>query len=119
MAWLQRSGLNNDTYTIFTGVDDFSLLDVVNRYNGRSALTAWDDPKCNRIDGSEGAFFSIEALAARKPVYLFNGGMCRRLPLEFKEEVVVSGQGPKALVDNITHFKLRAQNSTLQTAIHM
>ncbi|XP_034244002.1 scavenger receptor class B member 1-like isoform X2 [Thrips palmi] len=84
-----RSGLSNDRYTVFTGKGNFSLLDVVSRFNGREALSVWESDDCNRIDGSEGAFFNLDALRDRRPVHVFNAGICRRLALEFKSETTV------------------------------
>lgn len=84
-----RAGQSNDTYTVWTGRGDVMRLDVVNRFNGRPALSAWEAADCNRIDGSEGAFFNLEALERRQPVFLFNAGICRRLELEFKGETTV------------------------------
>lgn len=85
----QRAGVSNDTYTVWTGRGDVEHLDVVSRFNGREELAAWEDDDCNRIDGSEGAFFNLDALLHRRPVHLFNAGICRRLALEFKEETLV------------------------------
>ncbi|KAK3931604.1 Scavenger receptor class B member 1 [Frankliniella fusca] len=84
-----RSGVSNDTYTVWTGRGDVSRLDVVSRFNGRPSLSAWESDDCNRIDGSEGAFFNLDALRDRRPVHLFNSGICRRLALEFKGETTV------------------------------
>ncbi|KAE8751623.1 hypothetical protein FOCC_FOCC001470 [Frankliniella occidentalis] len=84
-----RSGVSNDTYTVWTGRGDVSRLDVVTRFNGRAQLSAWESDDCNRIDGSEGAFFNLDALRDRRPVHLFNAGICRRLALEFKGETTV------------------------------
>ncbi|XP_054258356.1 lysosome membrane protein 2-like isoform X2 [Macrosteles quadrilineatus] len=82
-----RAAVTNDRLTITTGSNDLDEIGVVTAVNGRDKMTAWDDDECNRLDGSDGAFFPRHQINQTARLYLFHKDLCRKLPLEFQKEV--------------------------------
>lgn len=58
--------------------------------NGEDSLGVWSDPECNRIDGSDGAFFPRHTLNETATIYLFHKNMCRKVPFVYEKDVNVS-----------------------------
>ncbi|XP_034235123.1 lysosome membrane protein 2-like [Thrips palmi] len=110
-----RVGLSSNVYTVQTGQRDFRQQDRVTRLNGRAALAAWRDPECNSIDGSAGTFFPADVARRRGPLHLVNADVCRRIPLEFKEEVTVMDGIPALRYGPPDHFLDNAQDNPNNT----
>ncbi|XP_075217557.1 lysosome membrane protein 2-like isoform X2 [Lycorma delicatula] len=82
-----RAAVTDDTLTVKTGENDLEHIDVVTAVNGRPNLTIWFGDECNRIDGSDGAFFPRKDINHATTLYLFHQDICRRLPLVYDKDV--------------------------------
>lgn len=87
---LQRAAETKERITVRTGTNDLDRIGIVTGLNGESQMTVWDSPECNRIDGSDGAFFPRYLINKTNTLYLFHKDMCRKLPLVYQKEVDVS-----------------------------
>lgn len=83
----QRAAITDDTITVKTGTADLDEIGVVSMVNDMEELDSWPEPECNRIDGSDGAFFPRSTLNETATVYLFHKDMCRRMPFVYDKEV--------------------------------
>lgn len=86
----QRATETKERITIKTGAGDLENIGVVTAFNGQRNLKAWDHPECNRIDGSDGAFFPRHEINETSRLYLFHKDLCRKLPLVYQQQVDVS-----------------------------
>ncbi|KAF6208175.1 hypothetical protein GE061_016626 [Apolygus lucorum] len=82
-----RSAITDDTTTVRTGTNDVDRIGIVTEINGQTELEAWDSAECNRIDGSDGAFFPRRTINESATLYLFHKDMCRKMPFVFDKEV--------------------------------
>lgn len=71
-------------------VDDMSHWMDVQRVDGKSHLDYWASDKCNKVHGSDGGGFP-PGINRRETLYLFNGGLCRALPLSYQKDVEAYG----------------------------
>ncbi|KAJ9599080.1 hypothetical protein L9F63_010440, partial [Diploptera punctata] len=90
----QRNGVRKDRITIYTGVDNKDKFGIVSRWNGADRMHYWNGEECNRIDGTDGSFFPPHLVNRESRLYIYHHDMCRRLPLEYKEEVISTGGIP-------------------------
>lgn len=87
---LQRSGLSKERVTIGTGIPDLERLGEVSSYDGDTELQHWDTQLCNSITGSDGTVFPGNVVKNSNRVYIYVRNFCRRIPLDFNGEYVVS-----------------------------
>ncbi|XP_073977395.1 platelet glycoprotein 4-like isoform X2 [Rhodnius prolixus] len=83
----QRAASTDETTTVRTGTNDVGRIGIVTEINGLDKLDAWNDDECNRIDGSDGAFFPRHTINESATLYLFHKDMCRRVPFVYDKEV--------------------------------
>lgn len=88
--WSQRDGVGPE-YTINTGTEQYDQIDVVAKIEGKTDLGAWGDAECDRIDGHVGAIVAPAPFENKSRVQLYHSDLCRRLELDFKKELTVSG----------------------------
>lgn len=96
-------------------------MGVVTALNGEEMLTAWDNEQCNRLDGSDGAFFPRHHINPTSTLYLFHKDLCRKLPLVYEKEVDVSSNTLKTFsisLENIDTLSYHISNITLQNLIN-
>lgn len=62
---------------------------MVTQVDGETELRVWGEPECDRIDGSDGAFFPRHGVNRSATIYLFHRDLCRRMPFIFQKEVDV------------------------------
>ena len=86
----QRTGVKRDRITIYTGVGNAEKLGIVSRWNGQDRMDYWGGEECNRIDGTDGSFYPPHLVNRQSRLYIYHHDMCRRMPLEYKEDVIVS-----------------------------
>lgn len=86
---MQRAADTDDTITVLTGTNDVENIGIVSEINGEDSLYVWPEEECNRIDGSDGAFFPRHTLNNNVTLYLFHINMCRRIPFVYDKEVLV------------------------------
>lgn len=89
-----RDGVTRTTVTVETGAKDMDRLGLITRVGGRERLDAWGDTNCSRMDGSDGTMFPPKLVQNRSRLHIFNKDMCRRLPIEFRDEVEIRGDIP-------------------------
>ncbi|CAH1405820.1 unnamed protein product [Nezara viridula] len=87
----QRAADTDDTITVLTGTNDIENIGIVSEINGEDRLYVWPEEECNRIDGSDGAFFPRHTLNNNVTLYLFHNNMCRRMPFVYDKEVLFQG----------------------------
>jgi hypothetical protein len=75
---------------MYTGKENVQKLGVVSRYNGEERLHHWSGKECNRIDGTDGSLFPPHLVKRNSTIYVFSGDICRRFPLEYTEDIIVS-----------------------------
>lgn len=81
-----RSAITDETVTVRTGTNDVDRIGIVTEMDGRPSLDAWDAEECNRIDGSDGAFFPRRSINESATLYLFHRSMCRKMPFIYEQE---------------------------------
>lgn len=52
-SWLYgKNNTDDGLFTVFTGVDDPTLTDIINKLNGQDRLSFWNGDTCNMINGT-------------------------------------------------------------------
>ncbi|XP_073977364.1 scavenger receptor class B member 1-like isoform X2 [Rhodnius prolixus] len=87
-----RIGLLPDEITIGTGVPDLGKRGIIQKYNGKETMEAWEGDECNNITSSDGILLPAETVRSGKTLYFFRRDFCRRLPLDF-EKYTMMAQG--------------------------
>ncbi|RZF44776.1 hypothetical protein LSTR_LSTR000728 [Laodelphax striatellus] len=105
-----RAAETNNTITVQTGQHDLEHIDIVQAFNNKTVLDVWSGKECNRIDGSDGAFFSRKDLEERNTLYIFHEDVCRRLPLVFEKYVDFQG-GVKAMRYHLSPTAYNTENT--------
>ncbi|XP_026087128.1 platelet glycoprotein 4 [Carassius auratus] len=84
----------NDTidgpYTVFTGKDDINNVATIERWAGETSLSYWNDPYCNKINGTDGSSFH-PFLNKKEPLFFFSSDICRSVSAEYEETVDLKG----------------------------
>ncbi|XP_043092934.1 platelet glycoprotein 4 [Puntigrus tetrazona] len=84
----------NDTidgpYTVFTGKDDIKKVATIERWQGEPSLSYWNDPYCNKINGTDGSSFR-PFLDKKEPLYFFSSDICRAISAVYEETVDLKG----------------------------
>lgn len=86
-------GFNNtpqEPYTMYTGASDPSNMNSIYSWNGKTKLSFWGGDYCNEIKGTDASGFHPGVKPSDK-LFVFNGQLCRSLPLVFNKTVVHSG----------------------------
>lgn len=86
---IQRSGISGSYYEAHTGAEDIEKLGIIESVDGVDHLEAWGDTECGRVQGTAGAMFPPHLVQQKKSLYFFTKDLCRRLPLVFKEDLMV------------------------------
>ncbi|XP_022184723.1 lysosome membrane protein 2 [Nilaparvata lugens] len=105
-----RAAETNNTVTVQTGHKDLRHINVVRAFNNKTVMDVWHGNECNRIDGSDGAFFFRKDLEQHKTLYIFHEDVCRRLPLVFEKYVDFQG-GVKALRYHLSPTAYNTENT--------
>ncbi|XP_077984815.1 platelet glycoprotein 4-like [Glandiceps talaboti] len=86
-------GKNNTSYQtmcVFTGVDDISKLNIIDRWNGKSDLNYWTTQYANMINGTD-ASLNPPFMDEYDPHYVYDSVVCRSLDAEFDQPTSVHG----------------------------
>ncbi|XP_055385355.1 lysosome membrane protein 2 [Condylostylus longicornis] len=84
---MTRNGTSPDTFQIKTGEDGLQNLAVIQQFNGLTKLNYWRTNECNRIDGTDGSQFPPHLMENKERLHVFLPAFCRKIPLEFDEEI--------------------------------
>ncbi|CAG2067179.1 unnamed protein product, partial [Timema podura] len=79
-----RNGTVKGRYRIDRGISDPRNLGRIVEYEGRKNVTAWSQPQCNMINGTDASIFP--PFLTDSQIDVFFPEICRSLFLEFKNE---------------------------------
>ena len=84
----------NDTaqqpYTMFTGAQDPYKMNSIYSWNGKTKLDFWAGESCNQISGTDAGGFK-PGVSPADTLYIFNGQLCRAIPLVYEKRVHQGG----------------------------
>lgn len=81
-----KNSTSPDRITVFTGVDDITKYNVIDKFNGKTHLTHWKEERCNRLNGTDGSIFPPH-MNKNTTLFVYDKDLCRLLPLSFEKEV--------------------------------
>jgi len=84
-----RKGVSIDNFTVYTGEDSLENLGRIHAMNGLTNVTNWSTDECNEISGSDGSQFQPHTVDREQDLNIFIKSFCRKIPLEYEEEVTV------------------------------
>ncbi|KAF5308096.1 hypothetical protein FQR65_LT00638 [Abscondita terminalis] len=90
MGWFynrNNSAAYEGTFTIYTGIDDISLLGMMNKWNGLSTTNAYEGP-CSLINGSSGELYP-PIRSERQDIFLAD--VCGSITLQHDDYQNVNG----------------------------
>ena len=92
-GWLYgKNGSNDGLFTVFTGKDDMSKLNIIDKFNGRGRLDYWREKSfCNSIRDSTDAQIFPPITNSNKSLYIFHPEFCRRWKLNFAGQIEKRG----------------------------
>lgn len=79
-----------EPYTMHTGKGDATKMNQIVAWNGRQRLDFWSGDHCNEIRGTDANGFA-PGVSKNDKLYIFNGQLCRAIPLVYNETVMQSG----------------------------
>lgn len=93
----QRAFMNrtmNDSssgvFTVFTGVQNFSKIHLVDKWNGLSEVNYWHSEQCNMINGTAGQMWA-PFMTPESSLEFFSPEACRSMKLTYQESRVFEG----------------------------
>lgn len=72
-----------------TGTDDINKIGLIREWNHQSQ-TDFYEGECGKLSGSGGDFFTPN-ITKSQTIELFSPEMCRSIPMDFEEEVIIHG----------------------------
>ncbi|XP_068241580.1 lysosome membrane protein 2-like isoform X2 [Palaemon carinicauda] len=102
-----------EPYTMHTGKGDAAKMNQIVSWNGHKSLDFWSGDFCNEIRGTDANGFA-PGVTKDETLYIFNGQLCRALPLVYNETVTQSGISAYRFVppdDIFAYGKDHPQNS--------
>ncbi|XP_069192737.1 lysosome membrane protein 2-like [Procambarus clarkii] len=109
-------GLNNTLqprYVMHTGKGDSAKINKILAWNGHEVLHFWYGDECNMIRGTDANGFP-PGLSKNETLYIFNGQLCRSLPLVYNSTVSHGGLEAYRFVhpeDMFTYGRAHPENS--------
>lgn len=86
-------GMNDSSsgvFTVFTGVQNFSKIHLVDKWNGLSELNYWHSEQCNMINGTAGQMWA-PFMTPESSLEFFSPEACRSMKLTYQESRVFEG----------------------------
>lgn len=77
-------------YSMYTGEGDPYRLATIHSYNNKQNLDFWNETRCNKVHGSDGASFN-PYIKKTDTLWFFNDQLCRAMPLVFDQEIEQEG----------------------------
>ncbi|XP_030197998.1 platelet glycoprotein 4 [Gadus morhua] len=78
------NGTFDGYYTVNTGQDDISRVAMIERWQGESKLSFWNDTYCDTLNGTDASSFP-PFVDKNKPIYFFSSDICRSVSSTFRE----------------------------------
>nr|XP_045610405.1 lysosome membrane protein 2-like isoform X1 [Procambarus clarkii] len=85
-----RNDTNDGIHTVSTGEKDMSTYLETQEWNGKSALTYWNDQYCNMINGTDGSQYPPK-VTKDTVLKIFTSELCRSLYLTYEKEIKHNG----------------------------
>ncbi|XP_011136608.2 scavenger receptor class B member 1 [Harpegnathos saltator] len=86
--FVTKQGINSNRITINSGTKDMKKLGRYEQINGHTSNNIWGDKRCNKIEGTDGTFFSPYLLNNRNnTLEMYSSEMCKSISYEFTEPV--------------------------------
>lgn len=86
-------GMNDSSsgvFTVFTGVQNFSKIHLVDKWNGLSEVNYWHSEQCNMINGTAGQMWA-PFMTPESSLEFFSPEACRSMKLNYQESRVFEG----------------------------
>jgi len=77
-------------YSMYTGEGDPYRLATIHSYNNKKEMGFWNESRCNKVHGSDGASFN-PYIKKEDTLWFFNDQLCRALPLVYDRTVDQDG----------------------------
>ena len=77
-------------YSMYTGEGDPYRLATIHSYNNKQNLDFWNETRCNKVHGSDGASFN-PYIKKTDTLWFFNDQLCRAMPLVFDQQIEQEG----------------------------
>ncbi|XP_052433012.1 platelet glycoprotein 4 [Carassius gibelio] len=84
------NGTLDGPYTVSTGKDDIKKVATIERWQGETSLSYWNDPYCNKINGTDGSSFH-PFLDKKKPLFFFSPDICRSISAQYNSTIDLKG----------------------------
>ncbi|XP_054852060.1 scavenger receptor class B member 1 isoform X2 [Eublepharis macularius] len=96
-------------FTVNTGVDDISKVQMVDNWNGLKKVSYWRSDQCNQINGTAGELWP-PFITPSTPIEFYSADACRSMRLQYKDSGEFQGipvyryVTPKTLFANGTDY---------------
>ena len=77
-------------YSMYTGEGDPYRLATIHSYNNKQEMPFWNETRCNKVHGSDGASFN-PYIKREDTLWFFNDQLCRALPLVYDRTIDQDG----------------------------
>uniref|UniRef100_A0A8C5KY81 Scavenger receptor class B member 1 n=1 Tax=Jaculus jaculus TaxID=51337 RepID=A0A8C5KY81_JACJA len=87
------AGMNNSysgVFTVFTGVQNFSRIHLVDKWNGLTKVNYWRSDQCNMINGTSGQMWA-PFMTPKYSLEFYSPDACRSMKLVYHESRVFEG----------------------------
>lgn len=84
------NGTYDGPYNVFTGKDDISKVNIIDRWQGLRELRFWNDKYCNMINGTDASSFP-PSVSKKKPLYFFSSDICRSVSASYEATMNLKG----------------------------
>ncbi|CAH7245750.1 Scarb1 [Phodopus roborovskii] len=103
--FVEMNNSDSGLFTVFTGVQNFSKIHLVDRWNGLSKINYWHSEQCNMINGTSGQMWA-PFMTPQSSLEFFSPEACRSMKLTYHDSGVFEGiptyrfTAPKTLFAN-------------------
>ncbi|KAM4827124.1 scavenger receptor class B member 1 isoform 1-T1 [Thomomys bottae] len=86
----QMNNSDSGVFTVFTGMQNFSRIHLVDKWNGLSKVSYWHSEGCNMINGTSGQMWP-PFMTPESSLEFYSPEACRSMKLIYKEQGVFEG----------------------------
>ncbi|XP_051017391.1 scavenger receptor class B member 1 isoform X2 [Acomys russatus] len=86
----EMNDTNSEVFTVFTGVQNFSRIHLVDKWNGLSKINYWHSEQCNMINGTSGQMWA-PFMTPESSLEFFSPEACRSMKLIYQDSRVFEG----------------------------
>ncbi|XP_036027961.1 scavenger receptor class B member 1 [Onychomys torridus] len=103
--FVEMNNTDSGLFTVFTGVQNFSRIHLVDKWNGLSKINYWHSEQCNMINGTSGQMWA-PFMTPQSSLEFFSPEACRSMKLTYQDSGVFEGipiyrfTAPKTLFAN-------------------